>query len=656
MRGVGVAWVPCALMMLVVTACDTGAHDLDVRAPSLETAPASLTADQREHCERGARDGRELPWWCGGREGRLAPPFANACDDRQWVGLRIEPIACPAAPSRRGTWHVSEPFARSRDVNLRRICQYTWQPAFPERPQPDVAALPDRPELRLERDCDVVGAHALPEEVNDALAASWSSQVELPDWSEAAPFEVAPVQVAVIDAGYGGMFYGGHVPQMEHHAVAVSSVIRNIACPDRGAGAFCNVKTPNYPAMRYIRRGVPGELGGRFGTQLEYATAVANAVDDWLQTPLAQRPRNLVLNLSLGWDGEYDVTQSARVPGAVALWATRYAACRGALLIAAAGNRADESDAGPLYPAAWEALPRGCDEPIRPGIYSPLVHAVGGVDGRDGPLALARAGGTPRLVAAGSLIVVPADTLLGDSLPATELMSGTSMSAAAVSGAAALIWSVRPDFGPDQVMHVLHRTGEPLGLPAEFGMQGQIQQQRRLSVARAFARVCPEGVAAGACPGAQSRPTLPDPRPAGGDATPAFDDIVAFLYGDAEVGAEAPGAENPPAAPTSYFEPFTVPQPGAPNCPVCGFLGTTLHGKLDESLAHLTLGTPVAKVVRFDGTSVDIKLGPLPVNGPFQIDLSTPLGGKAPLKGWLQLPVTEDGKTVLTSSELFIQP
>jgi hypothetical protein len=619
-------------------------------------AASAQGAGRQTACAQALRAGRDLPRWCGGREGALAPPFDRACDDRQWVGLRLDAIACPDAPSATGTWHVSEPFARSRDARLRRVCQYTWQPALRERATPDVAALPDRPDLRLERDCDVVGAHALPTEVTDALQAAWSGQVEQPDWSAAAPFALAPTEVAVIDGGYGGLDFGGNVPATVVHAVAVSSVIRAIACPGAGDGPFCAVGTPNYPAMQYVLRGLPGEIGGYFGTQLEYAAQVAAAVDDWQALAPATRARHLVLNLSLGWDGAYDVTRAGRVPGAVALWATRYAACEGALLIAAAGNRAADSDTGPLFPAGWETLPRDCDgAPARGRVYSPLVHAVGGVDGRDAPLGIARDGATPRLVAPAAAVVVTADTVLEDDGP-TAPLSGTSMAAAAASGTAALVWSLRPGLSADQVMEAVYLAGEPLGQPADFGLPGPPQGQRRLSVARAFALACPEAAAGGACPPAASRPALPAPRPAGADATAPFDDLVAALFAGAEEGQADPGAADPPAAPTQSFEPFTVPQPGSPNCPICGFIDTSLYVKLDDALAGYALGTPIVHTWRFDSTWVDIKLTPLQVGTSFLFNLSTPLGGKSPKAAWLQIPVTnEKGTTVLTSSELFVK-
>jgi len=620
-----------------------------VAAPAIESAPLALTRDQLSQCLALEAAGSPTPWWCGRREGDLAPPFDEACPDRQWVGYRLAPGACPAAPSAQGVWTVHEPFARSLDDRLRRVCAYTWTPALAERPTPDVAALPDVRGLRLERDCEVVAGHALPEPVSDALFSAWSNQVELPDWSDAEAFQPPSIRVAIIDGGFGGELPNGAAPDTVNHAVVVSSVVRAIACPERGASALCAASVPNYNAMPYTSRGILGELGGYFGTQMGFAEAVVEAVDTWRLEAPNTRPVHLILNLSLGWDGDYDVTTTPRVAGVTALWAARYATCQGALLIAAAGNQAGADDAGPLFPAAWEALPRACGgAPV--GVYSPLVHAVGAVNGRDGELAINRVGGTPRLVAPAALVVVPEDTVVPESEMTTPL-SGTSLATAAASGTAALVWSMRPGMTPDAVMQLIYRSGEPLGLAADFG---QPAQRRRLSVGRAFARACPEGVAVGACPAADSRPSLPGARAAGEDAQADFANIVDALLTDPVDVLEDPNAELPDVE-SSYFAPWIVPQPGEPNCPICGFVGTTLFGKLDPMLDGAVLGQPEIQVNDLQGNKHFFPLEALPTQVSFKIDLSGTLGGLGLKTAWLRIPAILGGKAVLTSSELFIQ-
>ena len=148
-------------MMLLTTmlAMPTLAKGAD---PSLlDARPLTMTRKLSDQCTRLERRG-PAPWFCGRREQPLDPPFADACPDALWVGYRLDSGACPAAPSALGTWTVSEPFARSQDARLQRLCSYTWVPASAARPEPDVAALPDVRTVRMERDCQVVSGHAAP--------------------------------------------------------------------------------------------------------------------------------------------------------------------------------------------------------------------------------------------------------------------------------------------------------------------------------------------------------------------------------------------------------------------------------------------------------------------------------------------------------------
>ncbi len=627
------------------------APEAEVEELSAEGSALTRRAHRRhQRCLRQARRGRRPAWTCGGRE-RAVPPAA--CTDRQWVARRRGRGPCPEARSHRGEWRITRPFSRSRDRQLQRVCLYTWAAFDADRPEPDIAALPDRPSIRLERDCEVVSAHALPGEVTDALRASWETQIELPDWSVADPQGAptpASVRVAVIDNGFGGVANSPDLPaDMVDHAEAMSSIVRAIGCPERGEVGYCPVGAPVYGAMPYIRRGQEGELGGYFGTHLEYAAAVAEAVDDWRTEPARTRPAHLVLNLSLGWTGEHDVTSTGRLSGQVALWATRYAACKGALLIAAAGNRGVDGGEGPLYPAGWESRPRDCGDAGDLAPYAPLVHAVGGVDGRDTPLSIARAGASPRIVAPAALVSVQLETLSSqEDHDATEVMSGTSLAAAATSGVAAMVWSLRPELPPWAVMQRVWASGEPTGAPAEFAYAGA-PERRRLSATRAFEAACPDGLEVGRCPLGDARPEGSEPRPAGIPAGPDMAQIAELLYAQAAAVASDPDAPPTPDAESTYAAPYTVPQPGTPTCPICGFVGATLYGKLQADPAGTA--TIYAKTAS-DGFTV--KLPSLEDGAPFKLDLAAELPIDELVSAWLLVPVSAEGKVSLTSSELFI--
>ena len=572
----------------------------------------------------------------GGREAPLAAPLAESCSDQTWIGLRLAGGLCPQpGRSSDGFWQVEAPFSRADDAHMQAVCQYRW--ISPRRLEPDVSVLPDQADLRLERDCDVVVGHAAPEAVSAALQTAWRDQMELPDWRAAAPFDTSAVQVAVIDGGFHLRLEPRRAARLgQDHPVAVSSVIRAIACPDLGEGAFCAAGTPNYPALPYIRRGIIAELGGRLGALSDYAIRVVGAVDDWRGMPDAIRPARLILNLSLGWDQQH--TSRARLASWLAERATRYATCQGALLIAAAGNRAHDADRGPMLPAAFADQARGCG--AMPD--GPLVYPVGGVDGRDRALSVSRPEGTPRLVAPAAWVSVPIDTVerFGGS---TAVMTGTSMAAAAASGAAALIWGLDPQRSADDVMALLYASGEPLGRPAEFGLAGE---QRRLSVGRALGQLCAE---VPDCLPAASAPVLPPARAAGIDAQAPIDVVLGALLAEAEVMEPVPEAA-PPEGESAFVSPWVGPQPGVPNCPVCGVLESTLVGRLTPPL-HGAFGK--LRVVWFDARGRHVTgVRGLPVDAPFAVDLGEVDG---PLLGaWLEAPIEVFGKTLFTRDALII--
>ncbi len=157
-----------------------------------------------------------------------------------------------------------------------------------------------------------------------------------------------------------------------------------------------------------------------------------------------------VLNLSLGRDG---VPSNAKDPLAAAV---ERAWDAGIVVVAAGGNRSNKSD--------------GLDSPA----VSPYVIATGALNGRavrDGVAPWSSGGNnhrTPDLVAPGKSIVslrVPGSTLDQENPQAIvdeRFMkgSGTSQSAAIMSGSVALLLSAHPSLTPDQVKFLLVQTAD----------------------------------------------------------------------------------------------------------------------------------------------------------------------------------------------------
>ncbi|OKO68993.1 S8 family serine peptidase, partial [Bradyrhizobium sp. NAS96.2] len=122
-------------------------------------------------------------------------------------------------------------------------------------------------------------------------------------------------------------------------------------------------------------------------------------------------------------------------------------AVRDVVLVAAAGNAGAKSP--PLYPAAY-----------------PDVIAVSGIDAGDRLMAASNRGSYIALAAPGADLLVPVPD------GKYQLMSGTSFSAAFVSGIAALVLERGPALKPADVRKVLTSTARDLGIPGRDDLFG----------------------------------------------------------------------------------------------------------------------------------------------------------------------------------------
>ncbi|MFR9775860.1 type VII secretion-associated serine protease mycosin [Micromonospora sp. MS34] len=131
--------------------------------------------------------------------------------------------------------------------------------------------------------------------------------------------------------------------------------------------------------------------------------------------------------------------------------AVDYALGKDVVLVAAAGNRQENQQDQPAYPAAYDG-----------------VIAVAGIDEKGEHVGSSVTGDYVDIAAPGLNIVGPAP---GGSGYLYEPQGGTSFAAAYVSGVAALIRSAHPDLTPEQVAYRLTRTADnPVdGHNAEIG-------------------------------------------------------------------------------------------------------------------------------------------------------------------------------------------
>jgi hypothetical protein len=122
-------------------------------------------------------------------------------------------------------------------------------------------------------------------------------------------------------------------------------------------------------------------------------------------------------------------------------------AARGIVLVAAAGNAGAKSP--PLYPAA-----------------NPNVIAVSGTDAREKLFVASNRGNYIALAAPGADIFLPAPD------GKYQMTSGTSFSAAYVSGIAALMLERNPALKPNEVRAILTNTARDLGAPGRDDLFG----------------------------------------------------------------------------------------------------------------------------------------------------------------------------------------
>lgn len=427
--------------------------------------------------ETALRDGNG-----GGSGGGGQDPYDEVCDPSNQVVVFYSSNGCDDFLG--GDWEGARLFNSSTapPEGLARYCRYTFDGA---------ATLDDVKDLTAElettfpagfeigTDCRVVEPQnsAISDEIGieldeqfGALSGRVTSQqvkAALPLYN---PFEI---HTAIVDT-YPSFPANPAVPNSTH-GPAVASIIESFLC---SSGPNCNHNVRNYLGLPRTNDGLDTTLGGQVGRQSDLARGIYAA----MVADSALSAEHLVINLSVAWEAErFGGTGLADMsPAARSVYdAIRVARCRGALIIAAAGNESGLSCSGePMAPARWEGIPAPtsseCAE-LGLGLnsrfeddadYAPLVHAVGGLFGANTAMATSRAAGMPRLAAASSHAVVPPHT----GLPGVVIRTGSSIGTAVASATASLVWSYNTTMSPSDVMDVLYQSGQPVGgLTADFG-------------------------------------------------------------------------------------------------------------------------------------------------------------------------------------------
>lgn len=358
-----------------------------------------------------------------------------------------------------------------------------------------------------------------------------------------------------------------------HHGYNVANIARWVGCKDN---ASCPIHVMTEPALAYN--------GGYYGTVGELAAAVRALVD---RKPQGER---LVLNLSVGWepnDSKEDKCDVVPVkvdgkdvrPAPVGKGENvasqlkkelQRAVCNGAVVIAAAGNDPGYAPSlkGLMCPALWgtEDAPTS-DDCAKLGVDKSdlqskmLLYPVGAVNDTY-PISTTRQAGMPALAAPGYSGVALRDPAY------SEALTGTSVSAAALSGMAAAVWAYSPDKKAYEVMEILQSSAIQLnvdgGLLATAGLQ-----PKKASLCKAFEKMCPSSLSAG-CPGVSlvacaSSSFIVDTTVIAKEQA-ELDDYFHTVTWNKRRWTPTPAARH-----AQPFDQYLYPQPNDPPCPTCQF-------------------------------------------------------------------------------------
>ena len=520
----------------------------------------------------------------------------SPCPDWRWIGIKTDTTPDCPAPAGQG-WSVGPLFQGGAPPGeLSHFCLYTRDRVVGDE-EGALKALSDVGLASVALDCAVVPpAGALADDSSQTLNQQLRSQV---DWTPVPRPRRTDVRLALLDTA------PVNLPGKDHgrskHGFTLFALARDLLCAteedevaeEDGSGCLADVTArPALPIVKFHpydpkQHQRDTATGGYVGTFSDLATAVYQEVTAW--NPTSER---LILNLAVAWDPRFGGLEShleEMGAGALAVYRTiEHAVCRGALVVAAAGNvlGRPSSDSGPLLPGAWETLPAPaaptCQSAGPSPVYRPLLYAAGGVrtDGRE--LANARPKGLPRLVAYGDHAVTEhRDPAASPGTP-TATLTGSSVSTLVASATAAAVWYTHPNLTAQEVMEQVYRTGRPAGQRADFYLKGQPQPDRhRVSFCGAVGATCPISIGGG--------------RPYLSAALQGFSNQAAVLGIAAGKAASDPFQSLPGLMARSWIG----PQPEADPCPGCTFTETatgsgTILGEIDPAfngriLSELTL-------------------------------------------------------------------
>jgi hypothetical protein len=556
-----------------------------------------------------------FPW----KPGQLPDPF--------WVVRTREP--CLHVQGRGGMWVTQPVVTLSKEQRSDWVCSYTW--TSPNTP-PDLPALRRLAGAIVEPDPPIVLPNADPERdlkwfgpLNELARA----RLAIPDQR---PLHEQPNVVRVVVLDTAASTPNGLVDPVGHGR-AVGRLIEELACGDLKA---CATEIQHVSALPFISDPARGMMRfarqGGIGTRAMLAAAIERASSEWAATPEDRRPRQLVINMSCGWSGCWELDAAGQtnsdqlyaakrgVGSEAVLQSIVRATCRGALVVAASGNGQPEngcptSPPAPgapryMFPGLWGGAkvdPALCERMGVPAKFSearPLLIGVSAVDQNDNLLSIA--GSSSDIVGFGQFPTFPEPAEpSGWTLP----LSGTSMSAAAFSGIAAGMLSYEPDLPVTKLLPLIRESSvvlpiDPATVPGDFICNqvwngASCNDVRRLSLCNALSQVR-SGIDC-------KTPEATAPTPAAFQTMSPLALAGAGTAVDCDTcGSTCPDACKIPVAELdSQSGPWVIPQPAPPGCTTCAMVPLL---PIFQGEFHYPVGSLVLIVKRPIGPSVRIAL------------------------------------------------
>ena len=372
----------------------------------------------------------------------------------------------------------------------------------------------------------------------------------------------------------------GETPQNEH-GLLLEKLAADVACPGDPQSCMSRIRhvlvTPRVPDNDYA---IADWTGGSVGYMHEFSMGLAFALRDWAETNLdrdEQYRRRLVVSAAIGADPRHPLASDPDyAPAQSAIVALQAAYCMGAAVYAAAGNTRDNScpntEEYMLAPARYEGLtvptiaecstwgyvPDKLNHTYADG--TPLIHAVGGLDGDD-PIANHRRLAHPRLAA------TAANAISSDG---TVAITGTSVGTVVAAATHHLWWSLEPEATGAAVSGEIYTTGNSVLRFADDGLFVG-QKIRRLSVCHAVSSL----LGGLDCKSGELDPDNLD------EYVEAVEDAIDFAdqFDNLIVGANTLEGNEPDCSEDPTFDTFIRPQPDRPDCAYCNIKSDAVGNK-----------------------------------------------------------------------------